>query len=226
MDTAEGVIKYTMNHQTTPLTDSTAMSSINQWRGLLKQLGMVGQDVARYSGYGFGNLSSKVSKQSSIDSEFIITGSQTGHLNYLESKHFSLIKQADTESNWVVSYGLIKPSSEALTHAAVYQANPEINSIIHVHSPEIWNLSHTLKLACTDPSTDYGTAEMAQQVFNLINPHPLSEGIFSMLGHRDGIVSYAQSIEKAAFLLLKTYSLAISVSANTIQSGAESHLRI
>ena len=34
--------------------------------------------------------------------------------------------------------GPIQASSASLTHAAIYQANPDINAVIHVHDRDLW----------------------------------------------------------------------------------------
>jgi len=40
----------------------------------------------------------------------------------------------------------MKPSSEALTHAAVYAASQTVKSVVHVHSPIIWRHYQALAL--------------------------------------------------------------------------------
>ncbi len=207
MNEAEGVIKYHLNHQHIPLKTHFPITSLNAWRSVFYKLELIGQVNNRYDGYGFGNISQRVV---SNDMQFIITGTQTGGLTLLSIQNYCLVKQVDLKSNSLESIGESKPSSEALTHASVYQQNKNITSVIHVHSPDIWNKTKKLKLPFIADNIAYGTPEMADEVTRLLqDSYPQLTGIFSMLGHEDGVVAYSDSLEKAACLLIKTYSKAI-----------------
>jgi len=93
---------------------------------------------------------------------------------------------------------------------ALYQQNNKITSVIHVHSPDIWRKTKELNLPYIDDNIPYGTPEMADEVACLLQKHPTQEtGIFTMLGHEDGVVVFSDSLDKAACLLIKTYSKAI-----------------
>src|SRR5262245_50101692 len=57
---------------------------INTWRQKLFELGLIGA----YKGQiGFGNISIRVRNSS----QFIITGTQTGHIPFLENHHYTLV---------------------------------------------------------------------------------------------------------------------------------------
>ena len=209
MNEAEGVIKYHLNHQHIPLKPHFPIASLNAWRSVFYKLELIGQVNNRYDGYGFGNISQRVV---SNDMQFIITGTQTGGLNLLSIQNYCLVKQVDLKNNSLESIGESKPSSEALTHASVYQQNNNITSVIHVHSPDIWNKTKKLNLPFIADNIPYGTPEMADEVTRLLqDSYPQPTGIFSMLGHEDGVVAYSDSLEKAACLLIKTYSKAIEI---------------
>lgn len=173
------------------------------------KLELIGQVNKRYDGYGFGNISQRIV---SNDMQFIITSTQTGGLNLLSIQNYCLVKQVDLKNNSLESIGESKPSSEALTHASVYKQNKNIKSVIHVHSPDIWNKTKKLKLSFIADNIPYGTPEMADEVTRLLQKsYPQPTGVFSMLGHEDGVVAYSDSLEKAACLLIKIYSKAIEI---------------
>lgn len=205
----EGVIKYKLNHQNTPIEDTILLTEINAWRTVLFKLKLIGQIKERYDGYSFGNMSQRIS---AISSQFVITGTQTGHLDYLTKEHYCTVLKAIPEKNELKSSGETKPSSEALTHASIYQQNKSIQSVIHIHCPEIWDNTHKLQLPYTSKDILYGTPEMANEVKCLFQkPTTLKTQIFSLLGHKDGIISFSNSIENAAGLLLKYYSKALQL---------------
>jgi len=207
MNEPEGVIKYQLNHQHIPLKTQFPIASLNAWRSVFYKLELIGQVKNRYDGYGFGNISQRIMTS---DRQFLITGTQTGGLNLLSTQNYCLVKQVDLKNNSLESIGESKPSSEALTHASVYQQNRKITSVIHVHSPDIWHKTKNLKLPFIADNIPYGTPEMADEVTRLLQEsYPQPTGIFSMLGHQDGVVAYSDSLEKAACLLIKTYSKAI-----------------
>ena len=209
MNEQEGVIKYDLIHSNKPIADNTVITDINAWRSVIHRLGLIGQDPGRYGGFGFGNISLKVIADSGV---FIISGTQTGHIAQLSADHYCVIEQADFIHNTIRSSGTVKPSSEALTHACVYQQTPQVQAVIHVHSPEIWRNTLKLDLPCTGTEIAYGTLAMVHAVETLFTSGALkSAGIFSMLGHEDGIVSFGPTLEQAAWQLIKQLALAIRI---------------
>jgi len=212
MPETEGVIKYIIDHQQRTIEDSISISKINAWRTVLFKLQLIGQIKDRYDGYGFGNISQRINSNNADSNEFLISGTQTGGIESLSRQHYCHVFNAAPSRNSLSSRGQTKPSSEALTHASVYQHNSSIQAVIHVHSPEIWNNTHPLKLACTAENIPYGSPEMADEVGRLIQrEQPDKENIFSMLGHQDGVIAYSDTIESAATLLIQYYSKALEL---------------
>jgi hypothetical protein len=78
----EGVIKFQLHYTPTavlplPVDElNTAVSALNAWRTLCLRLGVIGQNPTRYEGYGFGNIS----QRRGSTGNFLISGTQTGHL--------------------------------------------------------------------------------------------------------------------------------------------------
>ncbi len=211
MKETEGVIKYELKHQNCPLDKNISMSEINAWRTIFFKLNLIGQDKQRYDGYGFGNISQKLSGNLN---QFIISGTQTGGELSLCKQLYCTVLNANPKQNSIQSAGETKPSSEALTHASIYQTNKATQAVIHVHSPDIWQKTEQLKLPFTDADIVYGSVEMAVEVEKIVaQMQPKTAGIFSMLGHEDGIVAFSDSMEKAATLLLANYAKALAKGA-------------
>ncbi len=208
----EGVIKFQLDYTLKPPFVIAAYSELNAWRKIMFKLDLIGQDPHRYSGYGFGNMSHKLNLNKPTGDEikyqpFVITGTQTGHLENLTDDHYALVLKTSLDDNWILSEGPIKPSSEALTHAAVYAADETINWVIHVHSPEIWRQTHHLSIPFIESGIKYGTQEMAAAVKHLLK-HPTTP-IFSMLGHEDGIVCFGSTADEAGLTIVKNLAQAI-----------------
>ncbi|MDP2177919.1 class II aldolase/adducin family protein [Methylicorpusculum sp.] len=203
MNEPEGVIKFELHHAQTPLPAGIDVRPINAWRTLFYRLGLIGQNPERYDGYGFGNISFK---SDNTTSQFIISGTQTGHLEKLEIDHYCMVTGTEIIKNRIYSTGLSKPSSEALTHACVYQQDSDIKAVIHVHSPELWLKSKELGLPYTPDSVLYGSPEMVMAVKHLFTSGQLNTcSIFSMYGHQDGIIAFGPSLEAAAWALIKCW---------------------
>jgi L-ribulose-5-phosphate 4-epimerase len=69
---------------------------------------------------------------------FVITGSGTGSLKKLSAEHYTRVTAYDLLKNTLTSAGPIKASSESLTHAAVYETLPLINTVLHIHHLALW----------------------------------------------------------------------------------------
>lgn len=217
MSETEGVIKYNLDHQQIALDNSILLSELNTWRTILFKLKLIGKIEERYQGYGFGNISQRVNSSDTKAPQFIISGTQTGGIGSLSKHHYCLVLQANPIKNSISSKGQIKPSSEALTHATLYQQDKQIQTVIHIHSPEIWKNTKQLKLAYTSADITYGTAEMANEVERLMQTEQLkNEKIFSMLGHEDGIIAFSDSLEDAALSLIKYFYKAVAIEQNRL----------
>lgn len=209
----EGVIKYKLSFARSEIAMTDTMRQINAWRQILLRLKILGQDPARYDGAGFGNLSYRYASSSEAIDEnaFIISGSQTGHIDELGQSHYALVKQADTEANHLSAVGLCEPSSEALTHAVIYQHSAKVACVMHVHSPEIWQMANKLELPTTSSAAAYGSLDMVADVRVLVEKVSATEGIIVMQGHQDGVLAYATSINRAGCLLIEHLAAALTL---------------
>jgi L-ribulose-5-phosphate 4-epimerase len=210
MSEQEGVIKYQLNHDYAPLSPTIALAEINAWRGILYKLNLIGQDDYRYGGLGFGNISQRIMTK---PLQFVISGTQTGHLEQLGRQDYCLVMEASPQDNRITSTGECRPSSEALTHASVYAQDDTVQAVIHVHSPAIWKNTHTLQLAHTPADITYGTPAMAKAVAQLINSQSWQHAsVFTLLGHEDGVIAFGTSLSQAAQVLINQLALAIEKS--------------
>lgn len=193
----EGVIKYQLHFIRAEPPSGWGYPHLESWRRILFRLQMIGRDPHRYGGLGYGNASQRTT------AGFVISATQTGELECLQPEHYCLIEKADLEANKVAARGVYPPSSEALTHAAVYQGSPLAQAVFHGHCPEIWRRGRELKLDRTPEGVAYGTPAMATAVMDLVKIHPES-GIILMAGHPDGVVAYGGSPLQAGRMLVET----------------------
>ena len=192
----EGLIKFKLTLKRAPAPEQAQYIALEKWRALFYKLGLVGEYPIDKIGYG--NLSSRIQKKT-----FIITGSQTGHLAHLQAHHYTKVIDCDLKKGSVTAEGLIPPSSESLTHYGIYEANPAIQYVFHVHHPKLWKLLQEGDFDYIDEGIQYGTQEMANAAAELLTNK--SSGIFVMKGHEDGIIAYATTAEEAGKNLLELY---------------------
>lgn len=210
----EGVIKFDLDYRAGPVPDREQLADLNAWRQVLYRLGLVGQDPERYEGLGFGNVSRRTGTFSgdAHQRRFIISGTQTGTLQHLTAEHYVLVDECWPEQNRVRAIGPIRPSSESLTHAALYAADHQLRAVLHAHSPEIWQAAMTLGLPVTDHRVAYGTPDMAAEMQRLYaDPGIRDGGIIVMGGHADGVVSFGPGLDVAGQVMVRALARALAV---------------
>tara|TARA_R110002073_G_scaffold268258_2_gene431507 strand:+ start:2449 stop:3132 length:684 start_codon:yes stop_codon:yes gene_type:complete len=195
----EGVIKYQLQFHEQALSEDEYLDELNTSRRLLKERGLIGQDPYRYGGDGFGNISVRIKGL-----VFLISGSQTGHLDVLTNRDVALVDHFTVDLNQLTAHGLTRPSSESMTHGVCFQTYADITAVVHVHSPDIWNAMEALELPFTDQSIPYGTPQMAEAVAKVLkkNHQACQPTIFAMKGHEDGIVAVGDSLASCTSSLL------------------------
>lgn len=208
MNADEGVIKFRADHTREPLDArryGPLVCTLIAWREILAHTGLVGQDPARYGGAGYGNVSARVGPRSAGRGRraMIVSGTQTGGLFAIGLDHFCLVERYDYEANRVRSRGPLPPSSETMTHGAVYDLSPAIRYVFHGHGPILWRRAAQLRIPTTDASVPYGTPAMAREVHHLWSHTHLPEvRILAMAGHEDGILVFGKSAEQAGRTLV------------------------
>ena len=209
MQPGEGVIKFELVYTAAEPADVDNFESLNNWRTKLHQLAMIGQDPNRYEGYGFGNVSQRItsSYQPGGARSFLVSGTQTGGQIRLGLSGYTTVENYDVENNRIVATGPVQPSSESLTHGTIYDMDNEIRVVLHVHSPGIWLAAKALGLPITDAQVAYGTPDMAKEIERLFNETDVrQQQIFSMGGHEDGIVAFGSSADGAGNILVSAHA--------------------
>ncbi|MBU0936032.1 MAG: class II aldolase/adducin family protein [Spirochaetes bacterium] len=129
---ADGVIKFRIAGRTElPELAELLWAELDLWRGRLWQLGLIGHNAEL--NVGFGNISLRLDHSS-----FVISGTQTGHKPSLGGQDYVIVEQCNFAANSVSCRGPCLPSSEALSHGALYR-QPAFNAVVHVHNRRLWD---------------------------------------------------------------------------------------
>jgi len=197
----EGVVKYSLDFTSKEITYEKEYTVLEECRERLYALGLIG---AYDDGIGYGNISHRVENTDT----FLITATQTGELNSLSTNEYSLVENIDFKSFKTTAIGMSRPSSECITHGAIYSLDKEINVVVHIHNEKLWNFMLKNNLLSTN-DTPYGTPEMVEDVINIYKDiDVLSNNVFVMKGHFEGIVSFGKNIaeaEKAVYEIIKKF---------------------
>lgn len=197
----EGVTKFELRFTRAAPLDFSSLRTLNAWRTLLHRLGLIGRDPARYGGVGFGNVSQRLA---GTPASFAISGTQTGELAVLDARHYARVDRCDIAGNSVEARGPIEPSSESLTHAMLYRLSADIQCVLHVHVPLLWDSAQALGIPFTHPDVAYGTPAMADEMVRLYRAGDFARrGIVAMGGHADGVVAFGADTGAAGFALLE-----------------------
>jgi L-ribulose-5-phosphate 4-epimerase len=189
-------VKFTYQCVRPEIAPFKQLAELNECRRKLRELQLLGMDS---NGIGFGNLSAR----DGPSGNFYITGSATGGLACLTLAHCVRVVAYDFEKNSVRYEGCAIPSSESLTHAAIYQSDPTACAVIHCHDFALWA---TLldRVPITSQTAAYGTPQMAKEIIRFFNTSDVrSQKIFVMAGHEGGIVAFGENLEDAFDILTR-----------------------
>lgn len=181
-------------------------ASLRAWRRVLHKLDLLGRDPTRYGGLGFGNLSVR---EPDHPARFIITASQTSGARDLYRSDLVRIMACSLERFWVEAEGSKPPSSETLSHAMIYAADPEIACVLHVHSPTLWQHAEALELPRTAADVPYGSAAMAAAVREMLGLHAARPLVFATHGHEDGVFACGVDPDVAGGALIAALARAL-----------------
>jgi ribulose-5-phosphate 4-epimerase/fuculose-1-phosphate aldolase len=224
---AEGVIRFRADHRPEPLAEPDLAQPVEilaSWRRIARALGVLGQAPARYGGAGFGNISLRLGAGGEAPGarRFLISGTQTGERDHVGAESFALVERYAIDRNRVTSRGEVLPSSESMTHAAVYDSDDELAMVIHGHAPELWKASSTLGLLETDAAVPYGTPAMAVEVTRALEAGRGHAGpawrrrVIAMRGHEDGILAVGRDPEEAGAALVAALAAAWQLAARAV----------
>jgi ribulose-5-phosphate 4-epimerase/fuculose-1-phosphate aldolase len=190
----DGIIKYDFKFTESKPLEKSLWQDIEDVRERIYALGLIGIK----DGIGYGNISQKINQNS-----FVITGTQTGHLNSLDEKHYSLIEEFDDSEFFIKSTGAIKPSSEALTHGTIYNLSADIKAVIHIHSKKLWDFMLDNEYLKTK-NVPYGSKQMIHEVKRVYKEiNALKNPKLVMAGHEEGVITFGRSLKEAELALYK-----------------------
>ncbi len=192
----EGVIKFSCNWKKTEALPEIRTQELIQMRQKLFTQRWIG---VYPDGIGYGNLSLLLEPEK----QFVISGSQTGHLSEVTPQHFSLVTSYSVARNQISCRGPIQASSESLTHAMIYETFIGVKAVIHIHSPILWKQLLN-KVPTTGAEVPYGTPQMASEIRRLAKESDLKQSrILVMAGHEDGIIAFDTTLEATFNRLIK-----------------------
>jgi len=189
-------VKFTYERAHPDTAPFDALAELNAYRRKLLELRLIGVDS---NDVGFGNLSVR----DGVSGNFYITGSATGGLPELTPTDCVRVVAFDLRRNWLRYEGAAIPSSESLTHAAIYESDPSTSAVIHCHDSGLWA---TLldRAPTTSKSVAYGAPEMAYEIMRLFKGTDLrSRKILVMAGHEGGIATFGKNLEDAFDVVMR-----------------------
>ena len=223
MSELEGTIQfaYELTPCSTPPLDAPAFAELSAWRSILFDLELIGQVKEMYLGFAYGNVSVRADE----GDDFIVTASQTSGVTSLLAEHLVRITHCNLERFWVDAQGEAPPSSESLTHAMIYAADPRMRCVFHVHSPTLWRNRAALALPETPMDVSYGSPAMVQAVRDLMDKHQSRPLTFATAGHEDGIFTCGHTLRDCGGLLISYLAKARTIEQmQAHESGEEATL--
>ena len=179
------------------------LAELNAYRRKLLDLHLIGVDS---NGIAFGNLSVR----DGATKNFYITGSATGGIHELTLANCAKVVAYDFERNQVRYEGSAMPSSESLTHAAIYESDATAGAIVHCHCSRLW-AAVLNEVPTTSKAAEYGTPEMAHDIMQLFTrTNAQTRKIVVMAGHEGGILTFGKDLEDAFAVLIRERQQALT----------------
>jgi ribulose-5-phosphate 4-epimerase/fuculose-1-phosphate aldolase len=189
-------VKFSSEPLAGEIASFSELAKLNTYRRKLLDLRLIGVDS---KGIGFGNLSVR----DGATKNFYITGSATGGIHELILANCAKVVAYDFERNQVRYEGSAMPSSESLTHAAIYESDPTAGAVVHCHNSKLW-AALLNQAPTTSKAAEYGTPEMAYEIMQLFTRSDAqSRKIVVMAGHEGGILTFGRDLEEAFAVLMR-----------------------
>ena len=192
----EGSLKFTCHRSPGAIgIPGELFEVLNHWRQVMWEKNLIG---IYPDGIGYGNISVRIPGSN----QFCISGTATGGLNELTMDDYALVERCDPDLNTVWCRGQINASAESMSHAAIYNTIPWAAAVVHIHNRPLWDKYLNL-LPTTSTEVEYGTTAMAGEITRILSlPETLQKKVMVMGGHEEGIISFGQTLEEAASLIL------------------------
>jgi len=188
-------VKFSCERVGVEITSFGGLAELNAYRRKLIDLCLIGMYP---NGIGYGNLSVR----DGTTKNFYVTGTATGGMHELTLTDCAKVVACDFERNLVRYEGSAIPSSESLTHAAIYDSNETAGAVVHCHNSRLWGALLN-QAPTTSNAVEYGTPEIAYEIMQLLNhPEAQSRKIIVMAGHQEGIVTFGKDLAEAFAVLM------------------------
>ena len=189
-------VKFSCEPLAGDIASFSGLAKLNECRRKLLDLRLIGVDP---TGVGFGNMSVR----DGAAKNFYITGSATGGMQELTLTHCAKVVAWDFERNQVRYEGSVMPSSESLTHAAIYESDATAGAVVHCHCSRLW-AAILNEAPTTSNAVEYGTPEMAYEMMQLFTrSNTQTRKIVVMAGHEGGILTFGKDLEEAFAVLVR-----------------------
>jgi hypothetical protein len=189
-------VKFTYERARAKIAPFDQLPELNKYRQKLRELRLVGVDA---KGIGFGNLSVR----EGATSNFYVTGAATGGLHKLTLANCVRVVAYDFEKNSLRYEGAATPSSESLTHAAIYGSDRMTCGVIHCHDSALWT-SLLDRAPTSSKAVAYGTPQMAYEIMRLFRAGDVrTRNILVMAGHEGGIMAFGKDLKEAFAVLTR-----------------------
>ena len=189
-------VKFSCEPLAGEIASFSGLAELNAYRRKLLDLGLIGVNP---NGTGFGNLSVR----DGATKNFYITGTATGGMPELALANCVKVVACHFGRNQVRYEGSALPSSESLTHAAIYESDATAGAVVHCHNSKLW-VALLNQTSTTSKTADYGTPEMAYEIMHLFTcTDAQSRKIVVMAGHEGGILTFGRDLEEAFDVLMR-----------------------
>lgn len=189
-------IKFSCEPLAGEIASFSGLAELNEYRRKLLDLDLIGVDP---KGIGFGNLSIR----DGATKNFYITGSATGGIPELALANCAKVVACDFERNQVRYEGSALPSSESLTHGAIYESDATAAAAIHCHNSKLW-AALLNQAPTTSKAAEYGTPGMAYEIMQLFTrTDTRSRKTVVMAGHEGGILTFGKDLKGAFAALMR-----------------------
>ena len=189
-------IKFSCECVSGEIASFSGLAELNAYRRKLLDLRVIGMDP---NGIAFGNLSVR----DGATKNFYITGSATGGIHELILANCAKVVSYDFKTSQVRYEGSAIPSSESLTHAAIYESDATAGAVVHCHCSRLW-AALLNEAPTTSKAVEYGTPEMAYEIMQLFTrTNTQTRKIVIMAGHEGGILTFGKDLEEAFAVLMR-----------------------